>query len=305
MSTLKQAEAVAAIYKSQGKDYDFDEINAWDGKGKFSQKASDIISANYRSYDKAKEGVMEKQKVEKTEAVGMSVMPQPEMAAVAVQPQAVIEHAQTAAKALTDVLKKKAKLVMINNERYLEYEDWQTLGRFYGISAGAASTEEINRNGRLVGFSAKAEAWQNGVLVSSAEASCMREERNWATKPEFQLRSMAQTRACAKALRNVLGWVAVLAGYKPTPAEEMDNNAQTPTKKSEFLATAAQRKKIFTIANAAGMTEEGIKDWVKETYKLESFTQLSISQASEAIGLLQKRLDEVNAEAVEPEEVQV
>ena len=185
MSTLKQAEAVAAIYKSQGKDYDFDEINAWDGKGKFSQKASDIISANYRSYDKVKEKVMEKQKVEKTEAVGMSVMPQPEMAAVAVQPQAVIEHAQTAAKALTDVLKKKAKLVMINNERYLEYEDWQTLGRFYGISAGAASTEEINRNGRLVGFSAKAEAWQNGVLVSSAEASCMREERNLQPSPSF------------------------------------------------------------------------------------------------------------------------
>ena len=39
--------------------------------------------------------------------------------------------------------------------------------------------------------------------------------------PSFQLRSMAQTRACAKAFRNVLAWVVVLAGYKPTPAEEM------------------------------------------------------------------------------------
>src|SRR3990167_510149 len=32
---------------------------------------------------------------------------------------------------------------------------------------------------------------------------------------------MAQTRAGAKALRNRLSWVVVLAGYKSTPAEEM------------------------------------------------------------------------------------
>ena len=40
--------------------------------------------------------------------------------------------------------------------------------------------------------------------------------------PLFQLRSMAQTRAAAKALRLALGWVVVLAGYKPTPSEELD-----------------------------------------------------------------------------------
>lgn len=40
-------------------------------------------------------------------------------------------------------------------------------------------------------------------------------------KPLFQLRSMAQTRAEAKALKSVFGWVVVLAGYQPTPAEEM------------------------------------------------------------------------------------
>lgn len=40
--------------------------------------------------------------------------------------------------------------------------------------------------------------------------------------PLFQLRSMAQTRACARALRQVFAWVVVLAGYKPTVAEEID-----------------------------------------------------------------------------------
>jgi hypothetical protein len=35
---------------------------------------------------------------------------------------------------------------------------------------------------------------------------------------------MAQTRAGAKAFRNRLAWVVVLAGYRPTPAEEMTEN---------------------------------------------------------------------------------
>ena len=41
------------------------------------------------------------------------------------------------------------------------------------------------------------------------------------SKPLFQLRSMAQTRAEAKALKGVFSWFVVLAGYKPTPAEEL------------------------------------------------------------------------------------
>lgn len=39
--------------------------------------------------------------------------------------------------------------------------------------------------------------------------------------PLFQVASMSQTRAAAKVMRQVLSWVAVLAGYAPTPAEEM------------------------------------------------------------------------------------
>lgn len=49
-----------------------------------------------------------------------------------------------------------------------------------------------------------------------------------APKPLFQLRSMAQTRAEAKALKGVFSWVVVLAGYKPSVAEEMTGNEQPP-----------------------------------------------------------------------------
>ena len=69
----------------------------------------------------------------------------------------------------------------------------------------------------------------------------------------FQLRSMAQTRACSKCLRNVLAWVVVLAGYRPTPAEEMDGVFQQRTQsQGKPTVTPPQRK-----SEAPSQTPEG------------------------------------------------
>ena len=102
----------------------------------------------------------------------------------------------------------------------------QTLGRFYGVTAGQEGDSEFCNVGGADGAKARAIALRNGQVISRATAYCMRDEPNWKAKPWFQLASMAQTRANAKVLRNVLAWVVVLAGYKGTPAEEMDSLAE-------------------------------------------------------------------------------
>ena len=136
-------------------------------------------------------------------------------------PEIVLAEARRAARALADVLDAKPKKVVLNGEVYLEFEDWQTLGRFYGISAKVVETHFVEF-ANVHGFDARAVALRSdGAEISAAEASCLTDEPHWKSKPLFQLRSMAQTRACAKVLRNVLAWVVVLAGYKPTPAEEL------------------------------------------------------------------------------------
>jgi hypothetical protein len=137
-------------------------------------------------------------------------------------PQTVLEEAGKAAEALKDVISKKKKPVIFGGEQYLEFEDWQTIARFYGVTARVKSTAHV-QYGDVHGFEASAETILvgSGQVISGADAMCLNDEKNWKGKPMFQLRSMAQTRACAKALRNVLAWVVVLAGYKPTPAEEM------------------------------------------------------------------------------------
>ena len=159
-------------------------------------------------------------------------------------PEVVLAEAQKAAKALADVVSRKKKPVVMNGEQYLEFEDWQTVGRFYGVTAKAVSTQFIEY-GSVQGFEARAVAVRaDGMELSGADAMCLNDEPNWKNKPLFQLRSMAQTRACAKALRNVLAWVVVLAGYRPTPAEEMQGGVaekpalKEPQKKDKQDATA-------------------------------------------------------------------
>lgn len=190
--------------------------------------------------------------------------------AVSRPPEVVLEEARKAARALKDVIDAKPKKVVFNNETYLEFEDWQTVGRFYGISPRIVATKYVEY-GETRGFKATADAIHVATsrVVASAEAMCLTDEPHWRIRPVyewhyikksggtskedpgreeliwedgpagkkrpkrvrvlvgeepvplFQLRSMAQTRAGAKALRNALAWVVVLAGYKPTPAEEL------------------------------------------------------------------------------------
>ena len=204
----------------------------------------------------------------------------PVMPILPLQPGEVVEQATIAAQTLKKVLEGKAKKVVINGEQYLEFEDWQTLGRFYGYTAAATETTEIWREGKLIGFAAKAVVYQNGQIASNAESSCMRDEPNWKTRPEFMLKSMAQTRACAKALRNVLAWVAVLAGYKPTPAEEMDglNGANNDQPASEKQANF-----VSSLLDQKGYSEEDIKKKYGVPIK-----ELTRTQASQIIENLQK-----------------
>jgi hypothetical protein len=148
---------------------------------------------------------------------------------VARPPEVVLAEAQQAAKALAGVIAAKPRRVTFGGENYLEFEDWTLVARFYGVTAKVESTAYIQYD-EARGFEARASAILNpgGQIISAAEAVCLDDEPNWSRKPLFQLRSMAQTRACAKALRNALSWVVVLAGYRPTPAEEMDGVMSKP-----------------------------------------------------------------------------
>lgn len=177
------------------------------------------------------------QKAETLPKAALAIMPSQPLA-IQRNPQEVLNEAREAAKVLIEMVKAKPKPFMLHGDIYLQFEDWQTVGRFYGATVKVTETKFVEM-GTAKGFEARAVVLdKNGLEVSGAEAMCLDDEKNWKAKPLFQLKSMAQTRASAKALRNVFAWVVVLAGYKPTPAEEMDG--VRPSKAQETVSLVSK-----------------------------------------------------------------
>jgi hypothetical protein len=188
------------------------------------------------------------------------------------EPKLVLERAEKVAKALKKFLDRKdAKdQVSFNGRRYPKAEDWQLVGAFFGHTARIRSTTELrDEDGNVSGYVAAAEVVNpSGQIVSAAEAACMRDEPNWSRKPDFQLRSMAQTRSCAKSLRNVFAFVMVLAGLAPTPAEEMTEEngngiVEAPRRKSVISADGqviipGQQKYLENLATEYGRSADEV-----------------------------------------------
>lgn len=209
-------------------------------------------------------------------------------------PEAVLAEAKKAAVALQDVIASKPKKVIIGDRQYIEFDDWQTLGRFYGITVGSENEPEFVSLDGTKGFKATSIAMFDGKVISRATGYCLNDEEKWRDQPKYEwhyvlrsggtqledpgkdeliwednpnkpgkkrpqrkrvqvgiepvplysLASMAQTRANAKALRNVLSWVAVLAGYQATPAEEMPVEAEVvQTSKGDVKVGKGRGKK--------------------------------------------------------------
>jgi hypothetical protein len=138
-------------------------------------------------------------------------------------PALVLKKATKVANVLKDMVDKQGMAVNISGRPYIKVDAWAALGNILGVYPKTEYTRELT-SGDLtsLGWEAAVVVVNSfGVTIGRAEAQCLRAERNWKSRDDFALRSMAQTRAMGKALRMPLGWIAVLAGFEATPAEEM------------------------------------------------------------------------------------
>lgn len=186
-------------------------------------------------------------------------------------PEQVVEQARRCAVVLKAVIDSKPKKVEIREgETYLEFSDWQLLGRFYGFTAKVVDSQPVEGRGdEFVGYTARAVAVdRDGNEASAAESMCSNAEARWEDRDEFQIKSMAQTRACAKAMRNILGWVAVLAGYSDTPAEEMTGGERAAAPKaSKVREDGVTTVKDITVFRRA--KPDAPRQWVLYNVKFE------------------------------------
>jgi hypothetical protein len=162
-------------------------------------------------------------------------------------PEQVLAQAKHVAILLRGVIAQTEAEVTIAGRKHLKIEGWLTLGSFYGITPRTISTQYIEIGGAH-GYEATAQAVHvaTGTVLSQQDGMCLNDEPNWFTRPKYewkekngrkvkekigdepvthqQRRSMAATRAQSKAMSIPLRWIAVLAGYQPTPGEEMQGN---------------------------------------------------------------------------------
>ncbi len=135
-----------------------------------------------------------------------------------------MSEAVAKAKIFTGIVEKQKLYTQMGQGKHLHVEAWLTMAEGYGLSAGVESDEILyDSEGIEIGGRARAIVMDRlGTIIGRATGYCMRSEMTWRTKPIHQLTSMAGTRAVSKALSLKLRWVVVLAGYSPTPLEEME-----------------------------------------------------------------------------------
>jgi hypothetical protein len=143
-------------------------------------------------------------------------------------PHDVIVQASSIAKELAKIVKENRLSRNIQGREYVYVEGWSTMGAMLGVlPREVADLTKRNEDGS---YEATVELIRttDGAIVGRASALVGMDEtdRNgkttWGSRPEYARRSMAITRATGKAYRLGFSWIMGLAGYAPTPAEEMD-----------------------------------------------------------------------------------
>ena len=136
-------------------------------------------------------------------------------------PVQVVARASAMAAALKDVIVNRGLISVISKREYVRLEGWTLLGSMIGVFAVLEWTRPVEG-----GWEARVSARTlGGNIIGMAEAECLRSEKSWADRDDYAIRSMAQTRASAKALRMPLGFIVEMAGYAATPADEMPVDA--------------------------------------------------------------------------------
>ena len=166
-------------------------------------------------------------------------------------PKEVADGAAEQAKTLMDIVDQQNLFVLVQGKKYLMVEAWETIGAFNSVGSDTEWIREFRIGDELVGWQAKVNLVDSrtGIQVGSGISVCGLDEfvakGKRGVAQHNAVMSMAQTRATSKAYRAKYSWVAVLAGYQPTPAEEMPRDEPQRPAQARKPATAPAAPKDY------------------------------------------------------------
>lgn len=217
----------------------------------------------------------------------------------AATPAALVHGAKEMAGELARVIRSQSLATRIQGREYVQVEGWTTLATMLGVTAREVQTTEADGIYTAV---VELVRMADGAVISRASAECG-EEKPWNTRPRYARRSMAQTRATGKACRLAFSWVMRLAGYEPTPAEEMPteqpaapvpqpapHGAPQPMRQPEAPIPAKisekQHSLLETRIRELGLDRERVKAWTARAWAIAHLDQLPASRFDDLMARL-------------------
>ena len=197
---------------------------------------------------------------------------------------ALVQGARALADALADVIERQKLATAIQGRRYVKVEGWTTRGIMLGVVPREVGT--VEQDGVYIAV-VELVRMADGACISRASAECGSDDELdrygkpvWSGRPRYARRSMAQTRATGKACRLAFSWIMALAGYEPTPAEEMPDAQKSD---DDPPITDAQYKMLEARIGELGLNRDGVKTWITRRFGVEHFQGLNRQQFAELL----------------------
>ncbi len=162
-------------------------------------------------------------------------------------PKEQVAQATEIANVFFDIIEKQKLFAIINGKKYLKCEAWQTLGTFLGVVPREKSVVR-HEDGSYEAY-VEVVKFRDGTVVGGGSALCSRKEKRWGSADDYAVRSMAITRATGKAFRVGFSWIVTLAGYEPTPEEEIPQAIEVVAEKTVkvYSGTPEQMDSVIEI----------------------------------------------------------
>jgi len=221
-------------------------------------------------------------------------------------PHDVITQATSIAKELAKIINDNHLSSKIQNRNFVHVEGWSTMGAMLGVLP--REMPELTRRFDDGSYEATVELIRisDNAVIGRASALVGMDEKDrngkltWGNRAEYARRSMAVTRATGKAYRLGFSWIMALAGYEPTPAEEMqdviDGEYKTATQPAQAASIETnQSTQTETKTNDHTQTihptfqrliDEKLVENPYEAGKVASLLKLKLDQPDEAIRLV-------------------
>ena len=248
-----------------------------------------------------------------TEHAIARIVPEDAQLPAPLTPREVIAVASEWAKVLMEIVNKQHLYAEFSGKKYLEAEAWEIIMSFDKATPDSEYCREFaNKDGDVLGYVSKVNIMKAGEVVSSGIMSCGFDDypckgKNGTAKVRAA-QSASQTWALAKAARMRYAWVAQLAGFAPTPANEMSAESQAApegqqapraaqtTRPRPAAPSAKAAATADTSAALVAATDDFYKatsDWTNEDRTAFIFSnfaakwaELSVEQRRKAIGLI-------------------